>query len=64
MTEGVPDFILKTPDGSEFLIQRSELTPSGSVRIELKLTLEMFFDERTEVFNKMVVHQVRLMSQF
>lgn len=64
MTEGVPDFILKTPDGSEFVIQRSESTSSGRVCIVLELILELSFDERTEDCKRVVVHQARLMSQF
>ena len=63
MNESVLEFILRTPDGSEFLVRPSETTPSGSVCIVLKLTLELFFDEQTEDCNRVVVHQARLMSQ-
>ena len=62
--EGVPEYILRTPDGSEFLLQPSESAPSGIVRIVLELTLELSFDEQTEDRNRVAVLQARLMSQF
>jgi hypothetical protein len=64
MTEGVSEYILRTPDGSEFVLRQSESAPSGIVRIVLALTLELSFDEQTEDGNRVVVLQARLMSQF
>ena len=64
MTEGVPAYILRTPDGSEFVLRQSESAPSGIVRIVLELTLELSFDEQTEDRNRVAVLQARLMSQF
>ena len=64
MNEGVPAYILRTPDGSEFVLQPSELVPSGRVRIVLELILELSFDEQTEDRNRVAVLQARLMSQW
>jgi hypothetical protein len=64
MNEGVPEYILRTPDGSEFVLQPSESAPSGRVCIVLELILELSFDEQTEDYNRVVVHQARLMSQW
>jgi hypothetical protein len=64
MNEGAPERILRTPDGSEFVLQPSESAPSGIVRIVLELTLELSFNEQTEDCNRVAVLQARLMSQW
>jgi hypothetical protein len=64
MTEGVPAYILRTPDGSEFVLRPSASASSGSVHIALELILELSFDEQAEVWNRVIVHQARLMSQW
>lgn len=64
MTEGAQEYILRTPEGSEFVLRPSESVPSGRVHIVLELILELSFDERTADGNRVVVHQTRLMSQF
>jgi hypothetical protein len=64
MTEGVPAYILRTPDGSEFVLQPSASGSSGSMHIVLELILELSCDEQAEVWNRVIVHQARLMSQW